>query len=188
MDAIYEDVMLSDPLEDEARFRKMIDEAIEYGLVKAYRKYTGEPDKKTKRRMEKAKKEEYEAVELARELGVHEKLFGKEGSDDGGKKGTKKGKDGDGEEALAALIQQRQKGRSESFLDNLEAKYGGGAAASKKTKKRQKDEADDEEPSEEAFQAAASRLKGNKKDTKAQAAAETNEEGDSTRRSKRTKK
>jgi DnaJ homolog subfamily C member 9 len=81
--------------------------------------------------------EEGEAMELAEELGVKEKLFGTN------TKGKKSKKGGNDEAGLAALIQQRQKGRQENFFDNLEAKYAGG----KKPKRRAVDE-----PPEEAFQ------------------------------------
>lgn len=136
MDQVYEDVMCSNVLDDDERFRKIIDEAISSDEVKPYKKYTKESKAQKRKRAEKAKKEEVEAMELAEELGVKEKLFGKDSS---GKKG-KKAKDD--EAGLAALIQQRQKGRAENFFDSLEAKYGG-----TKAKKRAMDE-----PPEEAFQ------------------------------------
>lgn len=133
MDAVYEQVMLSSVLDDDERFRKVIDQAIEEGDVVSYPAYTKETKASRKKRVQRAKSEAAEAEELAEELGVKEKLFGK--------KGSKKGSD---EDALKALIQQRQKGRAESFLDNLEAKYGGGGG--KKSKR------EIEEPPEELFQ------------------------------------
>ena len=135
MDAVYEEVMCSDVLDDDERFRRIIDEAIESGEVESYKKYSGESKGKRKKRKEMAEREADEAMELAEELGVKEKLFG-----DGGK-----GKKGGDEEALMALIQQRQKGRAENFLDGLEAKYAGGGG--KKGKRKES-----HEPSEEAFQ------------------------------------
>jgi DnaJ family protein C protein 9 len=137
MDKIYEEVMCSNVLDDDERFRRIIDEAIAAGEVASHKKYTRESEATKQRRVKKAKNEESEAMELAEELGVKEKLFG---TDTKGKKSKKGGTD---EAGLAALIQQRQKSRQENFFDHLEAKYAGG----KKPKKRAADE-----PPEEAFQ------------------------------------
>ena len=136
VDKIYENVMCSNVLDDDERFRKIIDDAIAAGEVTSHKKYTQESEAKKQRRVTKAKKEEGEAMELAEELGVKDKLFG---TDSKGKKSQK----GENEAGLAALIQQRQKGREENFFDNLEAKYAGG----KKPRKRPVNE-----PAEEAFQ------------------------------------
>jgi DnaJ family protein C protein 9 len=154
-DKIYEVVMLSNPLEDEDRYRTIIDAAIEKGDAKPYKAYTDETKKQKDNRMKQARKAGKEAEELAKKLGVHDKLFG-------GGKGEKKES---GHDALAALIQKRQAGR-ENFFDHLEAKY----AEPKKgrSKKRASEDVEEEEeedgmPSEEAFQAAAARLKKGKK-------------------------
>jgi DnaJ family protein C protein 9 len=137
MDKIYEDVMCSNVLDDDERLRKIIDDAIAAGEATPHKKYTQESEAKKQRRVTKAKNEEGEAMELAEELGVKEKLFGTNS------KGKKSNKGGNDEAGLAALIQQRQKGRQENFFENLEAKYAGG----KKPKRRAVDE-----PPEEAFQ------------------------------------
>lgn len=76
MERVYEEVMLSNPLEDEERFRGVIDEAVGSGEVKRFKKYAEESEKDRKRRMKKARAEAEEAAELARELGVEDKLFG----------------------------------------------------------------------------------------------------------------
>ncbi|KAI9699966.1 MAG: hypothetical protein M1836_002500 [Candelina mexicana] len=187
MDGVFEDVMLSDVLVDEERFRGIIDEAISNGVVEAYKKYTKESKAKRQKRIKEAKGEEAEARELAEELGIADKLFHNSKSKDGKTKGGKASKKSNSEDALAALIQQRQKGRSETFLDNLEAKYAGGAA--KKRKSKTVNNVDDEdEPSGEAFQKAASRLKGPKKGIKPEATDEVNGEGTAKRRAKRAKK
>lgn len=148
MNQVYTTVMLSDPLEDEERFRDIIDRAIKDGDVHAYKSYVNETEKSKAARIRESSKEAAEAKAYAEELGIAEKLFGKNGS-------------GSGEDALAVLIRKRQQGRS-SFLDNLEAKYAPkptAKAKEKKSKKRSSSEDDDEEePSEEAFQAAAARL------------------------------
>ncbi|KAF3061442.1 DnaJ like protein subfamily C member 9 [Daldinia childiae] len=149
MDKVYESVMLSDVLEDDERFRAIIDEAIANKDVPAFKAYTKESKKSKEARVKAAKKESVEAEEYAKELGVHDKLFGKKDNKDG----KSKSKKGSSEDDLAALIRRNQQGRS-NFLDNLAAKYGA-APSAKKGKKR----ASPEEPSEEAFQAAAARLR-----------------------------
>jgi DnaJ homolog subfamily C member 9 len=132
MDAIYEQIMCSSVLDDDDRFRQIIDEAIKDKTVQAHKTYTKESKASRKQRVAKAKAEEGEAMELAEELGVKDKLFGN---------GSKK--KGNDEDALKALIQQRGQSRSDNFLANLEAKYGGGA---KKSKRKESDE-----PPEELF-------------------------------------
>lgn len=195
MNAVYRSVMLSNPLDDEERYREMIDKAVAEGEVEAYAAYTGETRAKRERRMEMARREGRDAKAHARELGVEEKVFG----NGAGKKGGKKEADG----GLAALIQQRQKGRAAELFDKLEAKYAGGqdgegggeAGAKGKGKKGKKRTADAviDEPPEEAFQKMAERAEKNSKardglkgagEGKGPAQAESN----GTRRSKRAKK
>lgn len=158
MDGIYETVMLSDVLVDDERFRRIIDEAIESGDVKAYKAYTKESAKSKQARVKAAQGESREAEDYAKELGVHDKLFGdkKGGAKGKGKQAKGKGKDNP-EDVLAALISSRQKDRGEDFFDHLAEKYG-----AKKSAKGKKKKAVEEEPDEAAFQAAAARL-GKKK-------------------------
>ncbi|EGS19736.1 uncharacterized protein CTHT_0042190 [Thermochaetoides thermophila DSM 1495] len=139
MDKVYETVMLSDVLEDDERFRKIIDAAIKAKEVPAFPKYTKETKKTREARVKAAKKEAEEADKLAKELGVYEKLRGT------GKKSKK-----DTEADLAALIQARQVSRMDA-LDRLAEKYGAIPNAVKGSKKRS---AKDLEPdiSEEEFQ------------------------------------
>merc|ERR1711939_312997 len=147
---IYESVMLSDPLEDEDRFRSYIDAAIASGDVKGFKIYTEESGKDKEKRMKRAR---LEAEKEAKEAEVESKKIE-------GKKEAKK----DGLGDLAALIQRRQVNAGSSFLDSLEAKYKA-QEKGKKGKKRVSDEDeddDDDEPSEEAFQAAAKKLKTGK--------------------------
>ena len=154
LDYLYENVMLSNVLEDDERFRRIIDEGIENGDVKGYAKYQKESKKKREARTKAARAEEEEAEEMARELGVHDKLFGGETKEKGGGKKTKgKGKKekASGEDALKALIQQRSKGRLDSLVESLEAKYGG-ESKGKKGKKNTT------EPTDEEFEAAARKL------------------------------
>jgi DnaJ family protein C protein 9 len=166
MDAVYEAVMLSNVLEDDERFRSIIDAAIAAGDVPSFPAYARETKKSKQARVRAARAEAGEAEEYAKELGVHEKLFG----DGKKKKGT--GKGAGAEDDLAALIRRNQQGRA-SFLDDLAAKYGAttSKAKGKKGKKRGSvDEDDGDEPSEEAFQAAAARLK-KAKDTRGESTA-----------------
>ncbi|CAM1501905.1 Fc.00g038890.m01.CDS01 [Cosmosporella sp. VM-42] len=155
MDKVYELVMVSSVLEDDERFRKIIEAAIENREVPSFRVYTKESKTRREARVKKARAEAAEAEDYAKELGVHDKLFGDK------KKKKKKGK-GSAEDDLAALIQKRQKDRSQTFLDNLAKKYGAKEPKAKKGKKR----AVEEEPSEEAFQAAAAKLRKPKKSRK----------------------
>ncbi|KAJ9652541.1 hypothetical protein H2198_008216 [Neophaeococcomyces mojaviensis] len=146
MDMVYEEVMCSNVLDDDNRFRKIIDEAIAVGDVQTHHKYTKESGAKRKKRLQHAKAEAAEAMELAEELGVKDKLFGKRSGN------SKAGKKSNDEEALKALIQQRQKGRAESLFVNLEAKYGGGGGGNKSKRKV-------DEPPEELFQKNAKKAK-----------------------------
>lgn len=157
MDGVYESVMLSDVLEDDERFRGIIDAAIESGDVKGYKAYFKESRKSKEARAKAARDEGDEAEEYAKELGVHEKLFGDKQGAGKAKKGKGKEKS---EDALAALIRGNQAKRGESFLDSLAEKYGA-VPKGKKGKKRVSEELEDE-PSEEAFQAAAARVFGGK--------------------------
>ena len=150
MDAVYESVMLSNVLEDDERFRSIIDAAIASGDVPAFVKYTKETKKSKQARIKAAQGEAAEAEDYAKELGVHDKLFGN-------KTGKGKNKKDGSEDALAALIKRRQDDRS-GFLDRLAEKYAGGA----KPKKGKKRSIEEDEPSEEAFQAAAARLNSKK--------------------------
>lgn len=156
MDSIYETVMLSDVLTDDERFRRIIDQAIKSGDVEAYKAYTKETARSKQARVKAAQGEAKEAEDYARDLGVHDKLFGDKKGAKG--KGRSKGKENP-EDALAALISSRQKDRGEDFFDHLAEKYGAGSGKKSKGKKKQVVE---EEPDEAAFQAAAARL-GKKK-------------------------
>ncbi|KAK3949232.1 hypothetical protein QBC32DRAFT_220186 [Pseudoneurospora amorphoporcata] len=146
MDGVYESVMLSDVLEDDERFRGWIDEAIERGEVEAYDAYKKETKKRRTARVKAARGEAKEAEELAKELGVHDKLKGKNGGK-GGMKGKKD--DGGGENALAALILARQQSRGDMF-DRLAEKYG--AKPKGKGGKKRKAEEEPPEIDEEEFQ------------------------------------
>lgn len=130
---VYEVIMLSNPLEDEDRFRGILDAAIAAGTVVAHKKYTQETERSRKARMERARREARQAEKRKGEMGK-EKGAGAEGV---------KGNGGSIDD-LAGLIQQRRKARAEDFFAGLEAKY-----APKKGKKRPSPE---DGPPEEAFQ------------------------------------
>lgn len=141
MNAVFTEIMFSNPLDDEERFRSYIDHAITAGETEAYHTYTHESPKKRAARHKAAAKEAREAGKLAEEMGVG----GKEAKD--GKKKAKKGgkNEVDNEVDLATLIQRNQKSRS-SIIDHLEAKYGGGKTSKNGTKRKL------EEPPEEMFE------------------------------------
>lgn len=155
MTKLYKNVMLSDPAEDEERFREIIDQAIESGEVVGYEAYTQESEASRKKRVDAARKrkekEAREAERHAEDLGIGKDLKKKV-------KGKKEKDDGMGD--LAALIGQRQKGRSENFLADLEAKYAPKEKAKGGAKRRT------DEPPEEAFAKteAGRRSKRSKKD------------------------
>ncbi|KAI5197120.1 DnaJ-domain-containing protein [Aureobasidium subglaciale] len=142
MTKIYQQVMVSNPAVDEERFRAIINHAIDKGEVIAHDKFTQETQKSIDRRIAKAREEEEEAEEHAQTTASKTKA-----------KAKSKSKAGDGDlSSLAAMIQQRNKGRSEDFLDGLAEKYG--AKPKGKGKKRVQET---DEPSEEAFERTAKR-------------------------------
>lgn len=146
MGKIYQKIMVSNPVDDEERFRAIINEAIEKDEVEAFPLFTEESQKSIDQRIARAKREGEEAEDYAKEIGVHDKVFGGKGKAKG------KGKGESDMSSLAAMIQQRQKSRSDDFLDNLAEKYG--AAPKKKGKKRAPSP---DEPPEEAFERTAKR-------------------------------
>lgn len=140
MPKVYEEVMLSDMLEDEERFRKIIDKAIEDGEVESYASYINESEKSRKRRMDRERTRREKHEKRARNAaGGGEDDFKSEKSDSKGKNGHGSTSD------LLAMIQQRQKSRAEDFFDRLEAKYSAPSGKSS-TKRTALDE-----PPEEAF-------------------------------------
>lgn len=156
MTKLYKNVMLSDPAEDEDRFREIIDAAIESGEVEGYEAYTEESENSRKKRVDAARKkkqkEAKEAEKHAEDLGIGKDLKKKKAA------GKKEKDDGMGD--LAALIGQRQQGRSANFLADLEAKYAPKGKAKAGSKRGT------EEPPEEAFARteAGRRSKRNKKE------------------------
>jgi DnaJ homolog subfamily C member 9 len=133
MDKIFEQVILSNPLEDEARFREIIEAALSNNEIQAMREYKLETEKSKQRRMNRARREAEEAEKAKEELNT--------------KKARKKaGKEADLAD-LALMIQNKNKQKSDNFLDGLLDKYGGGAKRGGKGSRI----APSDEPSEEAF-------------------------------------
>ncbi|KAK5130022.1 hypothetical protein LTR08_002538 [Meristemomyces frigidus] len=148
MDKLYDSVMLSDVLEDDERFRAMIDAAIKSGKVEALETYTKESEKSRKARIKRAMLErDKEAKEAeAAAQGMVKSAGGKKG---GAK--TARGKDA-GMGDLAAMIQQRQKDRSAGdFFEGLEAKYAEPAPKKGKKGAKRGSPVEADEPSEDAF-------------------------------------
>jgi DnaJ family protein C protein 9 len=151
MNAIFRTVMLSSVLDDEDRFRAIIDGAIARGEVEAYDAYVNESTKSRDLRRRRAERERKGAEKHAKKMGIYEKVFG---ADAEGKGSKKRKHEGDAQE-LEALVQQKAKARAATFLENLEAKYAGGAKGGKGKKGPGKKH---EEPPEEAFQKTAARM------------------------------
>lgn len=127
MDKIMDSVILA-RLDDEDRFRKIIEKEVEEGELKSFRAFTGESEKKKEAREKRYRKEEEEAEEHAKFL-AQEKVneTGKNSEKSDGKnsrKGTKKGKNDDFD--LVAVMEARMAKRrvqGEAFLNDLEKKY-----------------------------------------------------------------
>ena len=126
--------MLSNPLDDEDRFKAVIDAAIAAGEADPFDAYYNADPRERRERIRVAEREGKEAQELAKELGVHDSLFG-----NGRQEGQEK-------KGLADLIQQRQKARAATFLDDLTAKYVNGADKKRaaRGKKRKSEESEEE--------------------------------------------
>lgn len=140
LDKIYESVMLSNVLDDDERFRAIIDQAIADEEVEDYKKYSQEPEKKREQRKKRALKEAKEAEKLGKEVEENKKK----------KTAAASKSKGSGEDDLLALITKRQQQRGQGFLAQLEEKYG-------QPNGKKRGPAD--EPSEEAFAAVGARKK-----------------------------
>jgi DnaJ family protein C protein 9 len=147
MDQIYDSVMLSNVLDDDVRFRTIIDKAIADEEVEAFPKYVDETEGEKKARIKSAQKEAKQAEKHAKKIEADKK-----------KKAAASSKASSGpavgDDDLLAMITKRQQDRGQGFMAHLEEKYGG------KGKKR----GAVDEPPEEAFAAVGARKKS--KDTK----------------------
>ena len=134
---IMENVMACS-YDDEPRFIKLVNEAIDEGNVEKFAKWKKETsDKAIKTRKAAAEKEAKEAEELSNRIGL------------------KKSAAAMSEGELGQLIQQRAHSRMNGLLDRLEAEASG---AGKKGKRK--------EPTEKEFLAARSKVDGRKKGKK----------------------
>lgn len=147
MDHIYDSVMLSNVLDDDVRFRAIIDKAIADEEVEAFAKYVDETEESKKARIKSAQREAKQAEKHAKKIEADKKKKASASSK------TSKGPTA-GEDDLLAMISKRQQDRGQGFMAHLEEKYGG------KGKKR----GAADEPPEEAFAAVGARKKS--KDTK----------------------
>lgn len=166
MDRVYESVMLSNVLDDDERFRAIIDRAIAEGKVEGYKKYTDEPAKKRQARIKRAQQEAKEAEELAKELEEKKKPKTEVKEKATTTKKKTKTKDISDLGDLAALIKQRQANRMESLMDKWQTEAQTLEKGGSKPKKRK---TLFEEPPEEAFAATAARQASNKKKKKSKA-------------------
>ena len=160
MDRVYESVMLCNVLDDDDRFRTVINKAIADGEVENYKKYAEESDAKRQQRVKAAQKEAQEAEQLAKEI-EDKKAKNKKGGASK-KKATIKDNPMD-DNSLVAMIQQRQANRAGAFFDSLEEKYA------PKGGQKKRGAAQVDEPPEEAFAATAARKTSNKKTKKTKA-------------------
>ena len=160
MDRVYDHIMLCNVLDDDDRFRTIINKAIADGEVENYKKYAEESDAKRQQRVKAAQKEAQEAEQLAKEI-EDKKAKNKKGGASK-KKATIKDNPMD-DNSLVAMIQQRQANRAGAFFDSLEEKYA------PKGGQKKRGAAQVDEPPEEAFAATASRKTSNKKTKKTKA-------------------
>ncbi|KAF9741412.1 hypothetical protein PMIN06_006353 [Paraphaeosphaeria minitans] len=172
LDAIYENVLLSDILEDDDRFRRILDEEIAKGTVDSYEAYERENTdaaRKKARAAEKKRRDDFDKKEAKKQ--AKEEAAAKR---TGKPKPKSRKKDASGMGDLAALIAQRQKSRHGNFFDHLEAKYAPTARGGKRASPM-------DEPPEEMFEAVAARKKQKtstrSKKAKADADADLAEEG-----------
>lgn len=113
MDRIMESALCSSH-DDEPRLRDILQQAVDAEDVPAFKVFTHESVKKKATRRRKAEKEQLEAEELQKEMGLST------------------------EDSLVAMIQQRQKSKEKnfnSFMADLEAKYCKKPSKAKKAKK-----------------------------------------------------
>lgn len=111
MDKIMEMVLCASVLDDEDRFRAILDEWIEKGDVPKYKAYVRETKAKREHRHKKAAKEAEEAKKLLADMGSNDM-------------------DSDLSKAIKKRGKERQQ-EMESFFDQLERRYAGGGGKGK---------------------------------------------------------
>ncbi|CAI6326325.1 unnamed protein product [Periconia digitata] len=171
LDYIFQTVMLSDVLEDDIRFRKILDDEIAKGTIESYPKYERANNDATRQKVKdkvRKQREEFDKRDAAKKQKEEEGTAAASGAAAGkasvkASTKSKKSAASNNMDDLASLIQQRQKSRQGNFFDHLEAKY-----APKSTGGRgRKRESPMDEPSEEAFAAMAARKKSKTTTSKA---------------------
>jgi len=128
MDLILQEMFSSDSLEDEPRFKEIINEAIKEGNAAEYEKFTKESQKKASKRKAKFEKEAGEAEKMRKEMGIDES-----------------------QDSLRKAILGRREKESASFLNQLAEKYSkkGKNGKNGKTPKKEDQESDEAEEAEE---------------------------------------
>lgn len=127
LDRVYESVMLSNVLDDDERFRGVLEEAIKSGEVTAWDAYVNEPEAKRMKRRNRAEREAKEAAQWVKEdeakraqkkerLGLLNEKAGPR---------NKASRERSSMQELAAAIGGRQIARQGAggFLERLEEKY-----------------------------------------------------------------
>lgn len=129
MDLIMEEMFCVDVLEDESRFKEILQDAIDKGLIGKYDKFVSESKRKAGKRKAYYEKEAKEADEMKKQMGLDEKSL---------------------ESAIMARMGAR-KVQADNFLADLEKKYVSKekAGRSKNSKVFKLDEVEVESPSEE---------------------------------------
>ena len=169
MKVMYDRIMMSSMLADEDRFRRIIDEAISNGKVEGFSAYLNETAKQKEKRRKKALVEQREAEEHARDLGIHNEVYGLDSKENKVPSPQTKKTAASSESDLAILIQQRVKGRMENFLGSLEEKFATKSKTGGRGNKNRTVILD--QPPEEAFEAMVKR--GQKGGTEANESAKT---------------
>jgi DnaJ family protein C protein 9 len=108
MDLIMQEVFSEDLVEDEERFREILNDAIEKGECKSYAKFTNESKKKASKRKANYEKEAKEAEEMRKELGIDES-----------------------QDSLRKMILSRRQVATDDLIDRLAQKYGGDKGSKK---------------------------------------------------------
>ena len=110
MNLIMEEMFSDDVIEDEPRFKVILENAIEEGTIGKYAKFTSESKRKATKRKAHYEKEAKEAEEMKKQMGLDDKSL---------------------ETAIMSRMSAR-KVESDSFLSQLEKKYAGKEKNSKK--------------------------------------------------------
>ncbi|CAF0850434.1 unnamed protein product [Brachionus calyciflorus] len=128
MDLILQEMFSSDSLEDEPRFKEIINEAIKKGDAEEYEKFINDNKKKATKRKAKFEKEAEEAEKVRKEMGIDES-----------------------QDSLRKAILARREKESNNFLDHLADKYSK-KAKNGKTPRKEDEESEAEEATEDEIE------------------------------------